>query len=166
MELCGRKKGTAPMEAGCKEDFAVDQNGIPKLVADTFDKIPVCLSMLGSISGMSLSSWIWKKSFVWFNICSGPGTAFCRGPGRSCCGLPHPFSGVSMRFDLDFPVLVQVMRADPGNRCRRRWDYPGHQDTDGGVRMADTVLLRDRPSGDKRVTESREHLPPHGHGGT
>lgn len=71
-----------------------------------------------------------------------------------------------MRFDLDFAVLVQVMRADQGTGAAEDGITLVIQDTDGGVRIADTVLLRDRPLATKGVTESREHLTPHGHGGT
>ena len=60
------------------------------------------------------------------------------------------FLRVGMRFDLDFAVLVQVMRADKGVGAAEDGIALVIQNADGGVRIADTVLLRDRPFGNKR----------------
>ena len=54
-----------------------------------------------------------------------------------------------MRFDFDFAVLVQVMRADQGTGAAEDGITLVIQDTDVGVRLAATVRLRDSPSGYK-----------------
>ena len=149
-ELCGRKGDSANGKLDVR-DFAVDKNGIPKLVADAFDKIPVCLGLLGEHLGDDLIFLDLEKSAVWFqHLLQDLGqhfTGVLEGPAVGC----HiHFLGVGMRFDLDFAVLVQVMRADKGAGAAEDGIALVIQDTDGGVRLADTVLLRDRPSGDKK----------------
>ena len=113
-ELCGRKGDSANGKLDVR-DFAVDKNGIPKLIADAFDKVPVCLGLLGEHLGDELIFLDLEKSAVWFqHLLQDLGqhfTGVLEGPAVRC----HiHFLGMGMRFDLDFAVLVQVMRADQG----------------------------------------------------
>lgn len=113
-KLCGRKGDSANGKLDVR-DFAVDKNGIPKLVADAFDKVPVCLGLLGEHLGDELIFLDLEKSAVWFqHLLQDLGQHFTGVLGGPAVGCHIHFLRVGMRFDLDFAVLVQVMRANQG----------------------------------------------------